>query len=129
VTKKKWEVFTEYVYNRFGISKEILDYIAVNDILLCCVAGLGNNTISMKYKLSADYVSDVLKEFLDFDGWEHDLDVNTFFIYETSGTLFESFKMMIELTTKLLTDNEIENAYRICKLYTKIKERIDDFYG
>lgn len=126
---KRWNIFTEYINTALGVPITILNYIAVSDILLGCVTGLSNSTISKKYNCSIEYVTDVLNEFLDFKGWEDDLDINIYFVYNNAGMNLSSFRILINMVTPLLNDKEIILSFKICEKYDIIIGEVNNFYG
>jgi hypothetical protein len=125
---RKWNLFTEYVNKEFGVSCELLNYIAVEEILLCCATGLSNKTISNICNCKEKYIIEVLNEFFNFDGWEEDLDVNILHLYESSGKLIDSYEILIKMISSVYESIDIKKSYDICKKYEEIIKRINKYY-
>jgi len=126
---KRWKSFIEYINSTLGIPITILNYIAVSDILLGCVTGLSNSTISKKYNCSDEYIVGVLNEFLDFKGWTNDLDINIYFMYNNADKNLNAFRLLVTTITPLINDKEINISYNICKKYDIIIKEVNKFYG
>ena len=128
MSSKRWKLFTEYVSNEFGISEELLNYIAVEEILSCCVTGLSNKTISNICNCDVRYVKEVLNDFFEFDGWKEDLDINTYYLYESSGKMIDSYKMLIKTLSSASDDINIDKSFYICKRYEEILKKVNEYY-
>ena len=126
---KRWKSFIEYINSTLGIPITILNYITVSDILLGCVTGLSNSTISKKYNCSDEYIVGVLNEFLDFKGWTNDLDINIYFMYNNADKNLNAFRLLVTTITPLINDKEINISYNICKKYDIIIKEVNKFYG
>jgi hypothetical protein len=127
--KEQWKLFTEYVSNEFGISEELLNYVAVEEILSCCATGLSNKTIANVCNCDIKYVIEVINEFFNFNGWKDDLDINTYHIYESSGKLLDSYRMLVKLVSSVSEDIDINKSFNICKKYEEILEKVNNYYG
>lgn len=128
MSSKRWKLFTEYVSNEFGISEELLNYIAVEEILSCCVTGLSNNTIANICNCDIKYIKEVLNDFFEFDGWKEDLDINTYYLYESSGKIIDSYRMLIKTLSSASDDIDIDKSFYICKKYEEILEKVNKYY-
>ena len=117
-----WEKVKELIHNKTGISFEVLDLLAVNEILLQCVQGLSIAHIAYYVDQDEDYVSNVLEEFLGFSGWSLDLDFSPIVCYNRTNSLVEFLKE-VDSFSPLTTKFVAKLSYEICRKYKKL-ERI-----
>lgn len=120
----EWKLLQAFYKNHFGISPDLLDKIAVEPLLEDCASGRSNQFIANKYDTDLEYVSEVLDEFLDFEGWENDLDVNPLMIYGSLDADFSYYKSVIKTVSCLVNQSDILLSYGICRKYTKIRKEI-----
>lgn len=122
---KNWELFREqFIKANKGVNPEILDFIAVEDILLSHVKGYSLDRILEIYQLSKEYVIIVLDEFIKVAPREYKLDFNPYKIYKNSAISREKF---IEIVSKKSTE-DASKLYDACVITEKISEEIDNFY-
>ena len=123
-----WDLIKKIYKKNFDISGSLVDYVAINDILLQCVSGLANEKISFSTDLDLEYVEATLYSYLGFSGWDCDLDLSPWYVYQSvSGNKF-AFEKKINDLTKLLKDDIIDLAYRVCSIYESIQKEIEKFY-
>jgi len=122
---KNWEVFK----GRFrevneGVNPDILDYIAVEDILLSHLNGYSLERILEIYQLSKEYVIIVLEEFIKVSPRENALNFNPYNIYKNTAVGKQRF---IDLVRKKSTE-DASKLYDACTVLERISEEINDFY-
>jgi len=122
---KNWKVFKErFVEVNEGVNPDVLDYIAVEDILLSHLSGYSLDRILEIYQLSKEYVIIVLEEFIKVSPRENALDFNPYNIYKNTAINKQKF---INLVRKKSTEDALK-LYDACTVLEKISEEIDDFY-
>ena len=123
-----WLVIQNLYKERYGIEPHLVDYVAVNDILKLCASGLSNKHICKSLDQSPIYVAQVLFHFLGFNGWDSDLDLSPWNVYNrVSGNKLAFEKEILDLTN-LLNDDIIDLAYRVCSIYASIRKEMEKFY-
>ena len=103
-----WEDIKEFYNNEFGISPELVDVMSSLEILVMCVSGYSNATISKTLSISEREVSSVIRNYLRFDGFSTDLKYSPIREYGTNRDSLEP---------------EIKNA---CDLYSILESLLDE---
>lgn len=124
----RWELIQSALSANSGVSKAVLDYIAVDPILKLCVGGRSNQSIAGYLGFEIKYVKESIQEFLEFDGWENDLDINPWYAYQKSPHNQASFTYTIQVLTGLVSYDTIVIAYSICSKYDLIRKEIEKYY-
>lgn len=126
----QWTMFRKFYARKFGISEKMVDLIASYEILKLSVSGYSNKRISNRLLVSATDVQDSLLEFLDFFGWDFDLDFSPISLYNKSKGVFMAYDQEISMLTGRLSDYEaVRKSFEICEKFSKLKEKVDMFYG
>ena len=95
---RNWEIFKEqFKKTNKGVNPDILDYIAVEDILLSHLSGYSLDRILEIYQLSKEYVIIVLEEFIKVSPREYALDFNPYNIYKNQAVNEKTF---VEIVSK-----------------------------
>lgn len=132
--ENQWKTIKEFYYINFSIAPELVDLMASNDILIMCVSGASNNSISVILDVDMESVHEVVESVLGFDGWADDLLINPFSIYNLllshSGKrgfeMFKEFESMVDDNPlSIVTDDDIKTMFRICKIYSEIESLLD----
>jgi len=122
---KNWEVFKErFREANADVNPDILDFIAVEDILLSHLNGYSLERILEIYQLSEEYVTIVLEEFMKVSPRDYALDFNPYNIYKNQAV---NKKMFIGIVSKKSRENA-EKLYEACTILEKISEEINEFY-
>lgn len=126
----RWNLVREFYSKNFDIPEDLVDLVASNDIILMCVSGSGNSSISRILDVDEDSIRDVLSTVLDFEGWDTDLPLNPFVIFndlvDHGKTLFQYFKHDVEyMCGTILSEDDIKTMFRICRIYSKIELLLD----
>ena len=122
---KNWEVFKKrFRESNEGVNPDILDYIAVEDILLSHLNGYSLDRILEIYQLSKEYVIIVLEEFMKVPPRDYALSFNPYNIYKNQAISKERF---IEIVSKKSTEDALK-LYDACTVLEKISQEIDEFY-
>lgn len=124
-----WDLLKEYYSKTFGVNPAIVDYIAVHDILELCARGYCVSRIARHIEDDEQYVTDVLKEFFNFDGFEEDIDFDVKPLYDRykyNKYLFCSRAHELDRIATPLTINEL---YRINRKLQIIESEIENYYA
>jgi len=122
---KNWEVFKErFRQANKGVNPDILDYIAVEDILLSHLNGYSLDRILEIYQLSKEYVIIVLEEFMEVSPRDYALSFNPYNVYKNQAVTKERF---VEIVSKKSAE-DASKLYDACVVLEKISEEINDFY-
>lgn len=131
---ESWGKILELIESRIEVPKNIIELVAVKDILTLCASGVANHKIASVLQHDTFYVKSVLKEFIDFDGWPYDLDINPYTIYSNlmnreysyEKDMFKDFKQEINLISPYMNDEIlILNAFTISKKLWSIEQEIE----
>lgn len=124
---ENWKDIQKLYEEKFNIPPRIIDLVACDGTLLLCVSGLSNETISMQTGQDLIYVTSVIKTFLEFDGWEHDLDINPFFVYN-KDKVYENYVINVGTVSVITTAKQKETSYCLCKRFETIRKEVDIYY-
>ena len=125
-----WEFTKDFYEKELGVPKEVVEYLAVIDVISLVASGHSNHTISNTLeKMNELYIESICRKFLGFEGWKQDLDVNTYFVYKNTGRNFDAFYAQVDNLTPLFTDAIITKAFEICGRFEYMKKEIKKHYG
>lgn len=128
MTNQTWDTIKNFYGESFGFPEGLVELVSISDVLLLCVSGTSNDRIKELFKLAN--VKDILKEWLNFEGWGVDLDCNPYSIYAEMVNYgyysLEDFRKEVKEQTNLLTEQGIKNAYSICSIYYRLEERLNN---
>jgi hypothetical protein len=125
--EKTWEIINKYYSVRFDIPPRVVDTIACEELLLLCVSGLSNKSIAYHLDMDVDYVEKAVSEFLLFEGWEYDLDINPFYVYNNHKE-YQDFCETSLTITPLLDKTQLNKSYNLCQKFEKIRKEINKYY-
>jgi len=123
---KNWKVFKEKFMSQYKDAPPyIVDYIAIEDILLSHVSGNSSEKICETYQLSPEYVKIVLEEYLKVFPRENTLNFNPYKVYKNASVGKETFLAVVKLNA---IEEDAESLYEACNLFCLIQQEIEDFY-
>ena len=123
---KSWKIFKSKFKELYkDVNPEILDYIAVEDILLNHLCGISLDRILETYQLSEEYVTMVLKEFIGLSPRKFGLDFNPYNVYKNVAIGQDKF---IEIIESKEIEEDSKALYSACIVFEDISKSIDDFY-
>lgn len=129
MNEERWNLIRDFYVSNFGVSPELVDLMASNDILLMCVSGSSNTSISKVLNIDEKSIKEIISLVLDFDGWTQDLDLNPYSIFNNIALmgriLFRDFKIEIMSVAPHTKISEMEIMYRVCRVYDKISTKLD----
>lgn len=129
-TNESWGKILELIESTLKIPRKTIELIAVKDILTLCASGVANHKIASVLDLDQFYVKCVLHEFIGFDGWSYDLDLNPYSIYvnlvNSRRAFYTDFKEEISIISPYMNDIQvINNAFDICHKLYDIEQEIE----
>jgi hypothetical protein len=116
-----WDVIKAFYQQKFNIPPQYIDYIACEKLLLDCVSGYGNKTISRRHKLPIDYVKDVIIDFLGFPGFDIDLDISPIALYNLSNKNLLHFQQNVVNHSAYLEYEDAKFLFKICRKFDKLR--------
>lgn len=129
--KEPEEVFNEIrdIYiNNLKFSTELVDYLSNEEILLHSVQGRSNSYIASKYLMLEEDVQKIVSDYLGFNGWKYDLDVNCYDFYLVSKKGFDDYVFNCYLVSPNFSQQLVLATYFICRIFDELKERMDNEY-
>jgi len=124
-----WELFKRYYSDLFDTSLELVDYLAVYDILRLCAYGYSNYKIERYTKIELSYIEDTLLTYYDFCGWACDLDFSPIALYNRSKGNFIYYEQEIRMICDKINKRLLKRTFDISKRFNDIKKEVDEFYG
>ena len=122
-----WDKIRSVHATKTNIPPRIVDLIAVKDILSLCVRGKSVTVICDRLTMEESYVREVLKEFVDFYGFENSLLFNPNTIFRTTKQNFTKFTDFIQRLSPNVNDNEVAEYFKICLMYNQIEKELSDY--
>lgn len=123
-----WNLVLNYYSKAFSYPYEIVEYLAVRDILKRNCMGYSNYRIAKKLKMKVQYVSDSIFQFFGTYGLLSDLSYSPLAIYKNNRTL-ESFTNEVNSTEcySKLHKEIIYNMYISCKIFFEYEEELKNY--
>lgn len=118
-----WQII-QSIYSSLGVPDQLLDLIIDYDILALCARGKGNRAISLELDMELEDVTCVIAFYFHFNGFENDLDIDVRMWYNRYIHNKYGFIQQCKTISPLLTDEDLENAYRVNKLFDPIERTI-----
>jgi hypothetical protein len=133
MNKEKWDEIKQFYMDNFGISPDLVDLLADNDIITLCASGSSNDSISVSLDIDRSAIDTIILNVFDFTGWKYDLDVNPLNIYNDLAfiknkggyPLYKDFRDVVSKKDSTIKDIDIKTMFRLCKLYNSISTRLD----
>jgi len=128
MNEKRWEVVRQFYMESFGIVPELVDLMASNEILLMCVSGSSNSSMSKILNIDEDSISEIILTIFDFSGWKEDLDINPLHVYEQDNSYISFVGAIAETRIgkeTTITISDIDLMFRICEIYKSIEEKLE----
>jgi hypothetical protein len=131
MNEKRWNAVRQFYMESFGVAPELVDLMACNDVLVMCVSGSSNDSISRVLNMDDTSILEILTTVLDFRGWREDLPFNPYAYYRSlpsirGNSLYSSFREeVIIMFGPHIIEGDICEMYRICKTYCAIEERLE----
>lgn len=123
-----WEVVKLFYKQNFDIPEIVIDYIAVEPILIKSLSGYSNTRIAQSMQDSVDYISGILSDFLRFDGWNEDLDFNPLAFYNKSKGNLNLYREEILQNSVVSNVRMIDKTFYLCRnYYNEIKKEINKY--
>jgi hypothetical protein len=131
--KDRWNEIKQFYVDSFGISPELVDLLADNDIITMCVSGSSNDSISISLDIDRKTIDDITLSILDFTGWKYDMSINPLSIYNDLAfiknkggyPLFKEFDDVVTKKDPSIGEKDRKTMFRLCKLYDSISSRLD----
>jgi hypothetical protein len=111
-----------------GIDSKIIEYVAVSDICRFCADGYSNKHIALILNVDLDYITTTLVKFLDTYGWLETLGSSPYIVYKKTNKNSNAFITILMQEDPLLDISTANAAYRVCKTYEKIEEKLNEYY-
>jgi hypothetical protein len=124
MNEERWNAVREFYMSSFGISPELVDLMASNEILLMCVSGSSNTSISKLLNIDEEAVSEIVSTIFDFPGFSTDLEFSPYSIYKEDNSFISFAGSIVEIEEDTGIE-KIELMYNNCKIYSEIEERLD----
>lgn len=127
MTNNNWCETSKLIARFFGTTVELIDHIAVYEVLEMCLFGKSNQHISDKLDLHVNCVEEILFEYLNFIGFTETLEISPIIVFEKyqnqdtfSGAMFCYSDFDDQMITKLFNG---------CVRLKEMKKEIDRYYA
>ena len=132
--EEKWNEIKQFYLDSFGISPDLVDLLADNDILVMCASGSSNKSISAHLDIDIRSIKEIIQSVYSFPGWEEDIEFNPLQIFnellDSGDYLFGDFKSSVtdqidNFGLEPIRTGGLRIMFRVCKLYESISERLE----
>lgn len=132
MSNNDYEILKDFYRKELNIPAELVDILSVNDVLIMCVSGASNESISDTIDMDLNVIKEILETVLNFSGWKNDLPVNPYKIF-TSLRINKDFTFQdfLVLTRRAdpdrasYSDEDVKKMFEMCSVYTDIENRLD----
>lgn len=123
-----FETIKKFYMSKLHFTESLVDYLSNEEVLLACVEGHSNFSISNKFFIEEPVIESIIKDYLGFSGWKHDLDFSPYDIYKASSKTMEEYIFNCYMISPNSSNNLVLTTYFICRIFDEIKERMDNEY-
>lgn len=129
MTNDNWKLLQAVVANFRGVSPATLDYIAVVDILKCCVSGMSNYSIADLMALTEEEVEEILSTFLEYSGNEDDLHYSAYTVFLDYAGLDNSYELFMNKLLPVESKKTLDKMWKMCYNVSAIEKEVDKYYA
>ena len=123
-----WEVIKLFYKQNFDIPGRVIDYIAVEPILIKSLSGYSNYRIAISIRDDIEYVNGIILSFLKFDGWNEDLDYNPLATYNKVSGNLNHFREEVLQNSVVSNIKMIDKTFYLCRdYYNNIRNEINKY--
>lgn len=119
-----WKRVQDFYKNAFDLGNYIVDLMADYNIVLLCVSGSSNDSISKALDLDIDDIRNTIKNRLSFDGWETNLKFSPYYTY-----INMSFDDFIEVCKQFFDINFAHKVYYMCEKCKLMGDQLDESWS
>lgn len=122
--KTMWN-YIQYLYKKYhNIPPSLVDKMAAVGILELCANGFPNEKISFLCELPVDYVTEIIKQYFHFEGWNEELDIVPYSLYYTMGKDYNTYVREVNNLSRMMKLSEVRKSFGICSILDRIKKEI-----
>lgn len=126
--KNEWELLRNSLSALSGVKPQLLDYIAVYDILKLCAEGKCNTIISNELNEDIPYIQSVLEEFFQFSGFHKDLDFNSRLWYNRYKYNSYAYLQTARCWDLTSSPEDLRKSFDINKIFEVIERVVEAHY-
>lgn len=124
------ELLKQLYKEKFNIDEVLVELMADRDILHLTASGSSIYSISRFLDIDIKEIKKVNKSFYGFEGWEKDLDLNPFNLYQNMRRRgqndFNIFRGEIALISPYMTEKIAEEVFDVCCKFYTIEKLIEE---
>jgi len=122
-----WERLKKFISERTGNSEAQVELMSVIEILDMCVSGASVLDICDSLELDVKFVSEILKKYLGFTGWEESLKINPLALYKSCNMEYNRFIDAYKKFTNKHNALYIELLFNLCKHYSELESELETY--
>lgn len=123
----QWELIQTLYKSKFGTEPEVIDFIAVQDVLRLCCYGLTTEQISSELFVEEGYVISILEEYYNFSGWTKKMKIDLYSLYRSTVDFDDFENYLVNFASGNVKAESMRHAYDMCATYEKLKELLKDY--
>lgn len=120
-----WSQVKNLYKEKFGMPPRLVDYLASSEFIFLCAKGLSVDTIARRFSFGRDYISFCIKEFLNFEGWEHDLDFSPIDFYFRYNN-FDEYKKEV-LIFSIEDEKSVNKSYNVSRRFCELERKLEKY--
>lgn len=116
-----WDAIVKFYADSFGIPSELVELMAVYDILKLCATGSTNRQIAEYLGEDVKEVGKILETYFHFDGWPIELPINPYSIMSDVLDAWEGLPRFDAFRNEVLTRMQ-SNEFEVYFMYDVAKQ-------
>jgi hypothetical protein len=130
MNEERWNAVRKFYMDNFNITPELVDLMASNDVLLMCVSGSSNSSISKILDIDEATVAEIIHTVFNFSGWGSDIELNPYNLYKDDSSYISFVGSVVDLNLEFnlnpaLGIEQINTMYFNCLIYSEIEDKLD----
>ena len=125
--EKSYEELLKMYSEKYNIPPYLIDFMACEEVILASINGASNEEIAKDYEDDIEYVKNILRYFIGFDGNDTPLNFSPYFVYKATERVFDVFNEVLSKQNNLDIIT-IGNYWRMCKCYEDLRKELDKAY-
>lgn len=120
MTNKVWEQLSLFYDKKFGISSEILEFMADRSIIQFFLYGLSNEDISNFTEIEVDDIKETIYNFCGLTGFESRRRFNYYDLFQKCDEDFDEYCCLV-----YENNPDLGKIFNACRKYNLMQERVE----